>query len=530
MSTIEINPIQDVDSWKTRKAIDVKSQLESLLFASGSLVITNKIRRQIKKLFNEQINLTDKMFQGFHTDGSIIGTLGDDVKEVDMLYHILKKTPSLSFAKAEKTIKKWMSDALRTAHLDADTGTNEPRAPFNNARCRRIARESEPKTESKPQVLFYPTKKHELIAGAYSKYMEEVKSKKVQVKTRGLDFVSKCFDYWNSENVDPVLEEQINKACDDLNTMVISSFDDEFTFEDFANSLVLVLDISGSMAGTPLNTGLFYMLMMVKVFGVQTLYYFESELEVRTISPGWVTNLDLINQVYSDSKGSTNLDSVFKHLDDIKTCNKNIIIVSDGDCDPSDFHSSNPFHEVTREDKETSSYPNVADNNYVVVNVKQEKMNFPFLGLDPKVCYLTGNNPKTLNGFIKALCESTKSGIAITPEHVLKYTLNMDELEFQSPIPSFSFTMTDERIGQLFEVFKKNLPPKKPVVADTTADTTTYTTSYSLIKQVFMPDMADAADNSDADDNSDPDDNSEPDDNSYNSEEGDNVEPIMQFA
>ncbi len=486
-------PAQDVDAWKTQKALDVKSQLESVLFANGSLNMTNKARRQVKKLFNELVNLTDKMFQGFHTDGSVIGTLDNDVKEIDMLYRVLKKTPTLSFAKAEKTIKKWMSDA-RNAHLGS-VSTSETRAPFNNARCRRATRESNPE----PEVLSYTSKKHELIAGAYSKYMEEVKSKKVQVKTRGIDFVTKCFDYWRSGEVDAVLEEQINKACEDLKALVSSSFDDEFTFEDFANSLVLVLDISGSMSGTPLNTGLFYMLMMVKVFGVSTLYYFESALEIRTIRPDWTTNLDLINQVYSHSKGSTELASVFEYLNAARTERKNVIIITDGDCDPghysASYNSSNPFHEVTREDKAKSMYPHVKDNNYVVVNVKQEEMNFPYLDMDPKVCYLTGNNPKTLNGFIKALCESTKSGIAITPDSVLKYTLAMDELEFKSPVPTYSLTMSDERIGQLFEVFKKNLPPKKPVVADTTSEV--------VIEQVLVADTNDTYDNDTYDNDND---------------------------
>jgi hypothetical protein len=439
MSTIEIvNPIQDSNAWKMEKALDIKSRVEKLLFGTGSLAITNKSKRQIKKLFNEQVNLTDKMFQGMHADGRIIGSFADDEAEINLLYQVLKKTPSISFTKAENTIKKWMSEVKNS--------TNE---------------------YSQSESQLYPTKNKELIIRAYSKYMQEVKNKKVQVKTRGIDLVTKCFSYWESEIIDSVLEEQINKTCDELKTLVSSSFDEKFTFDDFSNSLILILDISGSMDGVPLNTGLFYMLMMVKIFGIKTLYYFESKLEIRKISSKYTSNLDLIKQIYSDSKGSTNLASVFQHLNSIMTSNKNVIIITDGDCDPgcytSDRHgySANPFHEVTRIDKKKSTYPHVTDNNYVVVNVKQEKMNFPYLDVDPNVCYLTGNNPKTLNGFIKALCESTKSNTAITPDLVLKYTLSMEELDFGITVPTFSSVMSDERIGVLFETFKKNLPPKK---------------------------------------------------------------------
>jgi hypothetical protein len=51
----------------------------------------------------------------------------------------------------------------------------------------------------------------------------------------------------------------------------------------------------------------------------------------------------------------------------------------------------------------------------------------------------------------------------ITPDLILKYSLALDELAFETPVPKYSNVMTDERISTLFEVFQKNLPPKKPV-------------------------------------------------------------------
>lgn len=420
--------------WKVEKAIEIKDKLYSLLFGSGELAITNKTRRKIKKLFNEQVNLTDYMFQGIHTDGQVIGSLDNDEKETELLYHVFKKTPTLSFKKAEKTVRSWM-----TKYIANDE-----------------------------KVVSYPSKKHELIVTAYLKYVGEVAEKKVLVKTRGLDLVTKCYQYWLSQTIDPVLEEQINKSCDELKTFVISSFDDTFTFGDFAKSLVLVLDISGSMAGIPIETGLFYLFMMVKVFGVFQVHFFESEHSVKEINRDVTSNLELINQIYLDTRGSTELDSVFRHLDTIRTNKKNIVIITDGDCDPNYYgHSStNPFHEVTSLDKTTSAYPNVLDCNFIVVNVKETELKFPYLNIDPSVCYLTGNNPKTLNGFIKALCDATKSGTMITPDSILKYTLALEELNLAIPVPTYINIMTEERIANLFEVFKKNLPPKKEVKTD----------------------------------------------------------------
>jgi len=436
MSTVEmsISHIMETDDWKTKKAIEIKDKLHSLLFGTGELAITNKSRRKIKKLFNEQVNLTDYMFQGIHTDGQVIGSLGNDDKETELLYRVFKKTPTLSFKKAEKTVKSWMTKYITTDE----------------------------------KVLGYPTKKHELIVAAYLKYVREVAEKKAVVKTRGLDLVTKCHQYWLSEIVDPVLEEQINKSCDELKTFVISSFDDTFTFEDFAKSLVLVLDISGSMKGTPIETGLFYLFMMVKVFGVSRVHFFESGHTIKEINRDVTSNLELIKQIYLYTRGSTCLDSVFRYLDTLRTNNKNIVIITDGDCDPSNYNhsSTNPFHEVTSLDKSTSAYPNVLDCNFIVVNVKETELKFPYLNIDPHVCYLTGNNPKTLNGFIKALCDATKSGSMITPDSILKYTLALEELNLGIPVPSYINIMTEERIANLFDVFKKNLPPKKELTTD----------------------------------------------------------------
>lgn len=424
-----------LDDWKNQKALQVKQKLESLLFSSGEIKITNKIQRNVKKMFNEMVNLTDKMFQGFHTDGSIIGSLSNDELEIKMLYNVLKKTPTLSFQKAKKTITTWMKDYVHD-------------------------------TESS-----YPSKKHELIVRAYEKYVEEVNSKKVTVKTRGLDLTEQCWKYWGSDTVDPILEEQINKTCDELYSLISSSFDETFTASEFIESIVPVLDISGSMSGVPIQTGLFYLLVLVKVFGLKTIHYFESEHHVTNIESGWETNLDLIKQIYRDTLSSTCLDCVFTYFNSTKISNKNVIIITDSDCDPSHYGGTiNPFHEVTRLDKDASMYPNVIDCNFIVVNVKESDLKFPYLDLDPRVCYLTGNNPKTINGFIKALCESSKNETMITPDLILKYSLSIPELNLEFPVPKLSKIMTDDRIATLFTVFQKNLPPKKMTIGENTGE------------------------------------------------------------
>ena len=438
------------DIWKIDHASNIKNKLISLLIPQGSppdyiIKITNKIKRKIKVLFNNEVNLTDKMFQGIHTDGTIIGSLNDDEKEIKLIYNVLKKTPTLSFKNAERLILKYKNELNSNKSVSDAASASSASKPID--------------------------KKKSLLVKGYEKYKSEVSKKTVKVKTHGLNLVSKVWDYKDSYSIDPILEEQINKMSTDLLNSVNQIFDESFTFQDFVKSLVLVLDTSGSMDGIPLNTGLFYMLLLVKVFGVQVLHYFATDLNIVNIDNSIVhSNLDLVKQVYNHTSGSTNLDSIFTHLNTINTSNKNIVIITDGDCDPGQYNgSTNPFHEVTRSDKENSAFPNIINNNYVVINVKETKMNFPYLNIDPSVCYFTGNNPKTITGFIKALCISTKNNTIITPDIVLDCTLTLDELDISDigkPIPKYSKVMSDERIERMYNVFMDNLPKKKLLPVD----------------------------------------------------------------
>ena len=159
--------------------------------------------------------------------------------------------------------------------------------------------------------------------------------------------------------------------------------------------------------------------------------------------------------------GSTVLQSAFDTLESNKKSNKQVVIITDGDCDPHGG-TSNPFHNVTVPGK----YQYLHTNNYIVVNVKQTKMNFPYLGMDPKVCYVTGNNPKTLNGLIKSLVMSVRDKVPITPEAVLMNSLDMEQLELPCPVPTYQMILSNDVIHRLYDVIISNMPPKKEMLED----------------------------------------------------------------
>ncbi len=385
----------------------------------GNIYFTNKNKRLIKKLFNSHVNLTDNLYKGIHTDETKFGTKTNVADEIELIYQVIKKTPAKSLQILTKYIRK--------------------------------------KSTS-------PEQKHILLNKGYQKYLEKLEKKEVKVKTTGLDITSECMQFYMDIPVyDIKLENQLQQIYDELKNFIIPSFTEDFTFENFASKIVPVIDISGSMDGVPIQTGLLYFVLMVKLFGVKSLYYFESisskiELSQEDIDG---TFCSLIKKVYTRVRGSTNLQSIFTRLEEEKASNKIVLIITDGDCDPS-YNSKNPFHDVTC----GKTYKYISNNNYVVINVKQEKMNFPYLGIDPKVCYVTGNNPKTINGLIKSMVVAQRDSISITPELILQYSLDLVELSLPEVPPVLTRVFSEDDYVKLHKVFISCLPPSKIIEKD----------------------------------------------------------------
>lgn len=413
--------------------------VNSSTFTRETNLFSNKTRRLIKVLFNHHVNITDNMFSGIHTDGSMFGSHKNQDDEISMIYDVLRKTPSISNKLCSKTIQNIQKIIQKSINSDV-SGVIMP---------------------SKHDV------RNDLIIKGYIKYVESLKSGKTVAKVRGVDLTSECFQYFtNSNEENDSLEYKLAEMFKQLQSYLMPCFNEEFTYEAFANNVVLVLDHSGSMSGKPLETGLLYMLMMVKLFRVKTLYFFDCTTKTKILTDVDIdgTFLDLIKKIYINTSGSTNLASVLDVLDKNNICGKNVIVITDGDCDPSydvsgrSERKKSPFHEAT---DINGKYKQLYTNFYLVVNVKKEKMAFPYLAIDPKVCYLTGNNPKTMRGFIKAMIMSMKNNTQITPELIMQYSIDYEELQLPVSVPSYSAVLSEEDVKKLFDAFMENLPPKK---------------------------------------------------------------------
>lgn len=405
---------------------DLGSELRTILKDSFDLanlnrpVFTKKTRRLIKKCFNSHINLLDNLFKGIHQDGTTFGSQSKE-KEINNIAYQLKRSATLAFDRFEKTVSTY----------------------------------PEMREDNTEEVKTSITKRY-LVEG-YQKYLQMLKEGKAKVKTTGLDASQQVWEFFNSsetfsQSVESKLEDLVSK-------LKISLIETSGTalFNQLAQRFSLVLDISGSMQGKPIQTGLLYMVLMAKVFGIHTMYYFEDRLHQVNLRDEDLngTLCGLVKKIYKHIHGCTNLTSVFTHFKSSNIRDKNVIIITDGDCDPSDYSGrTNPFHTAPKKEQNLK---------YIVVNVKETKMNFPYLGMDPDVCYVSGNNPKTLNGLIKALVVSFMQNVSLTPTLVLSCSLDLDELSNTFDVGTFSNVYEEETIQKVFHVFMKNKPPTKKV-------------------------------------------------------------------
>ena len=261
---------------------------------------------------------------------------------------------------------------------------------------------------------------------------------------------------YNSIEYDYELESKLNEMISRAKEYLMPCFTQSFTYDEFVSNIVLLLDISGSMNGTPIKIGLLYMLMMIKIFRVKECYTFSDNTVLIQLNDNDIDGriLHLLKKVYRVPNGSTNLNSAFTMMEQNKVMNKKVIIITDGDCDP--VNKISPFANVVN----NIDYDYISTNSYVIANVSIKKLSFPYLSSTPNVCYINGNNPKTICGFIKAAIISVKTKIPITPMSILKHTLSTDELLLPIKIAdSFSKILDDGQINNMYNAFLENRPP-----------------------------------------------------------------------
>jgi hypothetical protein len=131
---------------------------------------------------------------------------------------------------------------------------------------------------------------------------------------------------------------------------------------------------------------------------------------------------------------------------------KNVIIFTDGDCDP-----SHPLSTETPFKKKLDNMYNV-----IVVNLNTDNLCYPYTIHDDNVCYIGGSNPNLISGFIKSWIETIKKNKPLKSEDILNNCLTDYKLNFNvnnyltNELDLSTNKLSDYKKQQLHQSFVKN--------------------------------------------------------------------------
>jgi len=391
------------------------------------IIFTNKVRRNIKSNMMLRCNIVDNILSNpmKHYNGVDVcdGTYHKYVEEL-MIYRVIKNSPTKSFERIKKK-------------FDKIKNLNE--------------------NELSQQNL--------LFVEAFKRYQNDLLEKKTKAKVNKDNLYTKVYSAFidlnnhNGYTLPVELISQLDNYKEQLENELNSHFSDNKEKEDFVNSIVLCLDNSGSMMGEPIKLGCFYLLMLCKIFNCSDNYCFNNETTkykcINYIESSWE---ECIHNIYVQTNGSTNLLSFInlmnKNTNEQCEIKKNVIIFTDGDCDPCHPNSTEtPFQKKS-------------DYNVIVINLNTENLCYPYTIQDKSVCYIGGSNCNMMSGLIKSWIETIKKNKPLQSEDVLtncldKYKLNFDVNQYiTNELDLSSNKLSSYKKQQLFTSFIKNFKVK----------------------------------------------------------------------
>jgi hypothetical protein len=380
---------------------------------------TNKTCRLIKKLFNQEINVIDHLFQGQHKDKTLIGSYDNDEKEIDMIYKVFDKATLLSIKKSEKIIIKW----------------------------------------SIVDLNLLPVYQRLIIKG-FQKYKQNNLISKIKKPVLSKE----CFKYFKNVPLDPITN--ILKELDTIENQFTKNFinyqDKSFSFNEFNNSLIFIIDNTMSMHGKPNEIALFYSLFMIKVLKLKKIYFMNnlsiSELEISELDYK-SSYLYLIKKIYRSCFGLCDLKNKLSIINKRNFINKNILFLTS-----SNSLEANPYNYFD----DLQNYKNVT-YNLTIMNLNENKFNIPYYNPVSKITYIDGNKLTIFINIIKTLySNSIETKILNKSVELLNTDINsiinnsIDEVNITNlgVIPKYTNKLSDQRINELFIAYTKNIPPK----------------------------------------------------------------------
>jgi hypothetical protein len=392
----------------------IRKDLSKLLnesYKSNNRYLTNKTCRKIKRTVNKELCLLDHLFQGIHSDSSLISSHNNEEKEIDMICENFQKASYMVVNRAEKTIYKWEDE----------------------------------KTTTDKNLL--ETYKRLIILG-FEKY-KKTKSKNLNEVVLAKEF----YKYY--KNIPSMINENELILLENYLTNIFPNYKPEI----LNNNFTLVIDITLDMKGGPLEKALFICIFMVKFFKLKKIYrltngiYLDLDLTEEDFNKSY---LDLISKIYLKSFGCNSFVDKLTTINKAPITKKNILFLTSDTLsekiDNLNTHSTNYKTQL-----ESFEYSN--SKNLIILNLRKSKFNISYHDLQKNINLIEGNKINVFIYIIKEIYESYNLKFNIN--NLINKFINLVEVNKLEPLPIYKNILSEDKISIMYDAFKNNLAPIK---------------------------------------------------------------------
>lgn len=391
----------------------IRKDLSKLLndtYKSNNKYLTNKTCRKIKRTVNKELCLLDHLFQGIHSDSSLISTHNNEEKEIEMICENFQKTSYMVVKRAEKTIIKWQDDKL-----------------------------------SIDKNLLEPYKR--LIMLGYEKYSKIKDKKNVNEIILAYEF----YKYY--QNTLSIINENELLLIQDY---LINTFKN-YNPEILNNYFTLVIDITTDMKYGTLERALFNCIFMVKFFRLKKIYcitngvYLDLNLTEEDFKK---SHLELISKIYLKCYGNNTFVEKLNIITKAPVMKKNILFLTCENISGLKLQS-NPSNYKSQ----LQSYEYNNKNNIIILNLKKNKFSIPYYDSKKNITLIDGNKINLFFCIIKEIYES--HSVKFNINNLINRFTDLAEINNLEPMPIYKNILTEDKISIMYNAYKNNLAPVK---------------------------------------------------------------------
>ena len=393
----------------------IRKDLSKLLndtYKSNNKYLTNKTCRKIKRTVNKELCLLDHLFQGIHSDSSLISSHNNEEKEIDMICENFNRTSYMVLKRAEKTINKWEDE----------------------------------KTNTDKNLL--EAYKRLIILG-YEKYSKIKSKKNINENILAYEF----YKYY--QNTMSIINENELLLIENY---LINSFPN-YNPEILNNYFTLVIDITTDMKYGALEKALFNCIFIVKFFKLKKIYgitngiYLDLDFNEEDFKK---SHLELISKIYLKFYGNNTFVEKLDIITKAHIMKKNILFLT---CDTisglkieSKFNSSNYKSQL-----QSYEYINKKNNNIIILNLKKSKFGISYYDSKKNITLINGNKINLFFCIIKQIYESYT--LKFNVNNLITRFINFVEVNNLEPMSIYKNILNENKILSMYNAFKSNIAP-----------------------------------------------------------------------